>query len=790
MADKPPASFESGPPWAPGPSPVSGPSSAPDTRRPPWFLSLQTFLRRLGPWPAALSGPGLLLLLAGFFLGRASVFGALQPFGPAAVIALAALRRPRPALLAALGAVAGGLATMSAPGPPPLPWDPTSGPFITPGIGPVPIVGFVWLLTAVAGRYLRPAPWLTVLGAVVGTTSLRVVAAAFAGDSLPAAVAESGAELAAIVLLLPLAPLAHPLLVAPSARHLPSSPMAHPAPSVRLSPTQVGSLLVVLALIVLGARGIGWEQYALDKLLTDTFLLIAAVIGGPGLGAAAGAGGGLLTLISGAGLGWEAALLAPAGLLAGLGGRLGRTGAVAGMITVQLLLSPYADSGRQIALALTHALLAALIIVCIPRPTLHRLSTYVPGSTAWHRTRHQQTIQLQEEALAQLHEIGDVFDELSNTFTSGGQTATAAAFESRRTDSAHHRFDGFVYAVSDAVCRGCSHYEVCWEQNVYKSYRDLLGAAATSENRGPLREADLPPGLRRRCIQPAHLVAGMNTVLRDEQRDQQQRQPAPEPPRADAAPRQMSGIATIIRSVAHQLERADRGVGATGRAPSSPPKYRLEMDVLEVAGDGFDVSGDSFQRIDLPGHRVALIMSDGMGTGTRAAAQSEAAVSMLGRFLLSGFDLDFAVNTINSVLLLRGDDETFATLDVALIDLATGTVEMLKSGAAPTFIRSRRGVEAVRAVAAPVGILDRVDTPTVQRRLSSGDMLVMATDGALGSGIAGRDKINSTKNLLLQLQRPRPHDAVERLFSRVQGIPGQKLADDVTIVAVSLMPLS
>ena len=80
-----------------------------------------------------------------------------------------------------------------------------------------------------------------------------------------------------------------------------------------------------------------------------------------GTGAAAGTMMSVLAVL-GTGLWrWPAAVLAPAGLLAGLRHALGRIGAVGGLFIAHLLLSPYAADGFEIAAALTESLAAAAL---------------------------------------------------------------------------------------------------------------------------------------------------------------------------------------------------------------------------------------------------------------------------------------------------------------------------------------------------------------------------------------------------------------------------------------------
>ena len=110
-------------------------------------------------------------------------------------------------------------------------------------------------------------------------------------------------------------------------------------------------------------------------------------------------------------------------------------------------------------------------------------------------------------------------------------------------------------------------------------------------------------------------------------------------------------------------------------------KFNLETVALNVPKD--TVSGDEWTKLMLPNGKIALLISDGMGIGPEAAKESQATVSMLERMLENGFDVQFALQTVNSVLLLRSVKETFATIDLALVDMYTGLVDFIKIGSTP-----------------------------------------------------------------------------------------------------------
>ena len=93
-----------------------------------------------------------------------------------------------------------------------------------------------------------------------------------------------------------------------------------------------------------------------------------------------------------------------------------------------------------------------------------------------------------------------------------------------------------------------------------------------------------------------------------------------------------------------------------------------------------EVSGDSILNIRLKDGKYLVAISDGMGTGNQAKKSSTQALKMLENLLLSGFDKKTSLDLINSSL-INQDNEVFATLDIAIVDLYKGNIEFIKSGA-------------------------------------------------------------------------------------------------------------
>ena len=176
------------------------------------------------------------------------------------------------------------------------------------------------------------------------------------------------------------------------------------------------------------------------------------------------------------------------------------------------------------------------------------------------------------------------------------------------------------------------------------------------------------------------------------------------------------------------------------------------------------------------------------GRGEYASKNSNGLLKMLEKMLKSGFDKNTAIELINSNLLLKSIEESFATLDVSIIDLSSGEVQFIKAGACPTYIKKQDKVDIVNSITLPVGILKDVDIDIYGKDLEDGDILVMCTDGVVDSNTVYQNKELWIKSLLEDIHT----DNVQKIANLIiaESIDnGYGIAkDDMTVIAIKLVP--
>ena len=157
--------------------------------------------------------------------------------------------------------------------------------------------------------------------------------------------------------------------------------------------------------------------------------------------------------------------------------------------------------------------------------------------------------------------------------------------------------------------------------------------------------------------------------------------------------------------------------------------FGVEIGVSRIRPDGENKSGDSYAIIRPEGGKVVIALSDGMGTGERAAKESGETVSLLEHLLLAGIDRECAIKLINSVLILKSYDESFATLDLFISDMYTGEAEFIKTGSAVSYICREGQIARISASTLPTGIIGEMETANTKILLYTGDVIMLASDG-------------------------------------------------------------
>ncbi|CAB3389271.1 stage II sporulation protein E [Kyrpidia spormannii] len=785
-----------------------------------WVKGIVDRSRRMSQHFSLVWGIRILLAAIGFFLGRAWIVGLLSPFSLAYYAVVLGSRRTAAPLV--FLSILAGVATVSED----------------------PHRVFVVLTTLTAYRMVFG--WLSrrqrlgsveVPVAVIGTDILvKGLDAAIAGGGNPFTWAVVGldAVLAGILSMIFLQ--AIPVL-------------SHRARVRPLRAEEILCLVILFGSVLTGMQGIAVHGVSLDAVLSRYLLLIFAVIGGSGLGAAVGVVTGILMTLGNMASIYEIGVLAFSGLLAGLLQEGKKIGVGLGAMIGSILLTAYSSDWHQVSLGLQETVAAFLLFALTPSAWIDYAARFTPGTREYAGVRQDYVRRARDMMAARIREVSEVFDELGQAFRGA----------ERSTREPEDLLNEAVERSAKMVCASCARRNVCWERDFYATYRAMADTIAVMDIDGPIQSRDAPDDLRRRCIRTERMIPALWQSLEVIHRDAFWNRQIRESRELVGA--QLEGVSQIMTNLAAEIQRevntaseqeehvlaalehiglhiqqvdiisleegkvsieitqamctgheesakliapllsdivgepisverihCSRGEGPCTVSFTSSKSFAIRAGVASAAKGGAILSGDSYTLLDVGNGKFAVAISDGMGNGERAQAESKAAVGMLEQLLKAGFDEQLSVRTVNDVLMLRSKEEMYATLDLALVDLFTARTEFLKIGAVPSFVKRDGDVFVIQGRGLPIGILDNLSFDAIEETLKPGDLLIMVSDGVFEAARHTEEREAWLLRQIARIESRDPQEVADLLVEMAVRMNRGEVPDDTTVVVARIDP--
>ena len=226
--------------------------------------------------------------------------------------------------------------------------------------------------------------------------------------------------------------------------------------------------------------------------------------------------------------------------------------------------------------------------------------------------------------------------------------------------------------------------------------------------------------------------------------------------------------------------------GKRGFSYLSEDKYLLQIGQATKIKDNSPVSGDSILQIRLNDGKYLIALSDGMGSGPEARKSSQIAIKMLERLLMSGFDKDTSIDLINTTI-MNVNEEIFATLDIAIIDLYNGKIEFIKNGACPTYVKNNKKVQIIKSLSLPAGILENINLTTYDKDIENQDIIVLCSDGILDANVEYKNKELWVKYMLEDIEISNCQKIADIILNEAIDNNYGKAKDDMSIIVCKLI---
>ena len=214
-------------------------------------------------------------------------------------------------------------------------------------------------------------------------------------------------------------------------------------------------------------------------------------------------------------------------------------------------------------------------------------------------------------------------------------------------------------------------------------------------------------------------------------------------------------------------------------------KFHVLTGVAKAVKETEKISGDNYSIFETETGNLTAVLSDGMGSGEKACSDSTMVVELMQKFLEAGFQMDVAIQMINSALLAGGETSNMSTLDLCSMDLYSGECRFVKVGSAATYIKRQHLVDRISSGNLPLGIFQKTEMEIVGRSLIDGDYIVMISDGildALSQGI-GEDMLSE---LIGSANLENPGEMANAILNFCIHQSRGRIRDDMTVLVIGI----
>ena len=481
--------------------------------------------------------------------------------------------------------------------------------------------------------------------------------------------------------------------------------------------------------------------------------------------------------------------------------------------------------------ALLSALLPALVFVLIPVPLIRNLENRL----IFYREKHLSRVAINRNRAAvgaQLFEISAVFREIQSTFSSLGV--------GEAENGAKEYIRG---CVTEETCKPCPRYQDCMKKN---AIRDLDKLVEIGCLKGKVNLIDLPRAISDACVNQSNILYAVNRQLGDYRKYMldaenaasgrtllaRQAQGVSEILRnlaleqseplhiytekertlntallgagvvcsevlltgdddnpllslvtyGKADVKKIAAIASYTLGATMMIsERLTLGLDKFCCILRKKPRFDAAFGVASAKKADTDANGDTHSVVKIDERRFLVALSDGMGSGEYARRISESTICLLESFYRAKMPPETVLSTVNK-LLAFSQEETFACVDIAVVDLFDGTADIVKIGSPVGFILSGNTIKVLESGSLPLGILDSLRPDTASYDLEENDTLLFISDGisqAFGS-------TTDLYEVLKGVPTGNPQQLADALMQAAIDAYGGVAKDDMTALAVRL----
>ena len=216
----------------------------------------------------------------------------------------------------------------------------------------------------------------------------------------------------------------------------------------------------------------------------------------------------------------------------------------------------------------------------------------------------------------------------------------------------------------------------------------------------------------------------------------------------------------------------------------------VQIAVAKVSKYAKSESGDTLEVVERPNGGLSVVLADGQTSGRGAKAVSQMVVRRVIGLLAEGVRDGAAARAASDALFTEKQGKVISTLNIASVDLHSGTLVLTRNNPAPIFICRGETIDVIDEESIPLGTSRNVRPLITELAIEPDLIIVIYTDGLTHAGERRGLPMDVGANIrsVLDDQDPSPQMVADALLAQAVSLDDNRPADDISVVVLKVTP--
>lgn len=214
----------------------------------------------------------------------------------------------------------------------------------------------------------------------------------------------------------------------------------------------------------------------------------------------------------------------------------------------------------------------------------------------------------------------------------------------------------------------------------------------------------------------------------------------------------------------------------------------MQIAVAKVNKYAISESGDTLEVVERPNGGLSVVLADGQTSGRGAKAVSQLVVRKVIGLLAEGVRDGAAARAASDALYTEKQGKVICTLNIASVDLHSGTIVLARNNPSPMFICRGDQIDRRDEESIALGISRNVRPLITEIPVEPGLMIVIYTDGLTHAGKRRGQPMDVEESLrfLMDDHNSSPQALADSLLAQAINLDDNRPADDISVLVLKV----